>query len=239
MKRFISIALVLMMVVALTVTAASAKESPIPKDYYRIEVGSEGKGTATKSTDRIKMGSDDDVTFNAYEAGGFFTKWIVDGKYDVISGDEYDPVFVIRPRSDVKAIAHFSVEKDYLNAFVTADPENLGDVSVSPSRIKKNSDGTMTFTATGKNGGVFAKWEIIGDYEIVSGDLNSAVLVIRPYTDIYATAKFTKNGEPLPDDDSKKDDSTSPKTGYPLFIVFGLMGLALCAGVVATKKIKG
>gem|GEM_PF-1991811 len=240
MKRFISIALVLMMVVALTVTAASAKESPIPKDYYRIEVGSEGKGTATKSTDRIKMGSDDNVTFNAYEAGGFFTKWIVDGKYDVISGGEYDPVFVIRPRSDVKAVAHFSVEKDYLNVYAKAEPEDLGNATAEPGRIKKGSNGTSTLTATEENGGVFQHWTLECEYDIVSGDLNSKVLVIRPYTDVYATAYFAKEGETVAPETPKKDDtSTSPKTGYPLFIVFGLMGLALCAGVVATKKIKG
>ena len=63
---------------------------------------------------------------------------------------------------------------------------------------------------------------------------------IRPYTDVYATAYFYKPGEE-PTEPAKSDDkgNTSPKTGYPLFFVFGAMGLAIIAGVVATKKIKG
>lgn len=240
MKRIISVALVIMMVFALAVSV-SAKISPKQKDYYKIEVDAVGKGEASKSTDKVQIGTDGEVTFTATEKGGFFTKWIIDGKYEIVSGGEYDDIMVIKPKSDVKAVAHFSVEKDYLNAFVTADPENLGDATVDPQKVKKGSDGTMTFTATPKNGGVFTKWELIGDYEIVSGDLKSAVLVIRPLTDIYATAYFVKPGETPTEGDTTPDkgDNTSPKTGYPLFFVFGVMGLALAMGVVATKKIKG
>ena len=103
MKRIISVALVVMMILAMTVSV-SALASPGQKDYYKIEVGSEGKGHATKSTDKVQIGTDGTVTFNAYEDGGFFTKWIVDGKYDVISGGEYEDVFVIKPQSDILAI---------------------------------------------------------------------------------------------------------------------------------------
>ena len=239
MKRFVSIVLALMMVVALTVTVASAEISPIPDDYYKIEVGSVGKGSATESTDRIKIGSDGTVTFTAFEEGGFFTKWAVDGKYAVVSGDEYSDTFVIRPSSDIKAIAYFSEEKDYLNVYATADPEDLGDASADPARVKKNSDGTVTLTASPKNGGVFNFWDIVGDYEIVSGDLKSAVLVIRPLTDIYAVAKFSKEGETVVPTEPSKDQPTSPKTGYPIAMVIALMGLAIFGGAFAVKKIKG
>ena len=242
MKRIISAALVIMMILAMTVSA-SALVSPGQKDYYKIEVGSEGKGSATKSTDKIEIGTDDQVTFNAYEAGGFFTKWIIDGKYSVISGGEYETVLVIKPESDINAVASFSAEKDYLNVYAKAEPAEYGDATAEPGRIKKGSDGTSTLTATEKNGSTFQEWVLECDYDIVSGDLKSKVLVIRPKTDVYAMAYFTKPGdeptEPTkPDDGKKSDGGSSPKTGYPLFFVFGAMGLALIAGVVATKKIK-
>ncbi len=239
MKKLISIALVVMMVLAMTVSV-SAVVSPTPKDYYYIEVDAVGKGSATKSTDKIQIGTDGTVTFNAYEEGGFFTKWVIDGKYDVITGGEYDYEFIIKPGSNIKAVAYFSEEKDYLNVRASADPENLGDATADPGRVKKGSNGSVTLTAISKNGGVFQNWTLIGDYEIVSGDLNSEELVIIPYTDVDAVAHFTKPGEtPTEPTTPEKDGGTSPKTGYPLFFIFGAMGLAIITGAVATKKIKG
>ena len=238
MKRIVSIALIIMMVLAMTVSV-SALTSPGPKDYYKITVGSEGKGHATSDHDKVQIGTDGTVTFNAYEDGGFFTKWVIDGKYEVVSGSEYDDVFVIRPRSDINAIAYFSEEKDYLNVYVSVDPEGYGEASADPSRIKKSGDGIIKLTASGINGGKFREWLITGDYEIVEGDLNSETLVIRAFTDIYAVACFNKPGE-TPTEAPKPDDNgnTSPKTGYPLPIVFGLMALAMFGGTVAYKKIK-
>lgn len=243
MKRVISIALVALMVFALAVSAA-ALDSPGQKEYYKIDVGAVGKGHATTSTDKVQIDSDGTVTFNAIEDGGFFTKWIIDGDYEIVSGDEYSAVMVIRPISNINALAYFSEEKDYLNVFVSLDSEGYGEAHADPKKVKKNSDGTITLTASGINGGVFNVWTLSGDYDIVSGDLNSETLVIRPYTDVYAVAYFTKPGE-TPTEPGKSGETpdngpkSSPKTGYPLFFVFGLLGLALIGGVVATKKIKG
>ena len=240
MKRIVSIALVVMMVLAMTVSV-SALSSPGPKEYYKITVGSEGKGHATSDKDKVQAGTDGTVTFLAFEDGGFFTKWIIDGKYDIVSGGEYDDQLIIKPLSDINAIASFSEAKDYLNVYAKAVPEEYGDATADPGRIKKNTDGTSTLTAVEENGGVFQEWVLECEYDIVSGDLKSKVLVIRPYTDVYATAYFTKPGEtptepPKPDD--KGGDNTSPKTGYPMVLVFGLMGLAMIGGIVAYKKIK-
>ncbi len=241
MKRVLSVVLVVMMIFALAVSA-SALKSPGQKDYYKIEVGSEGKGHAEKSADKVEIGTDGTVTFTAIEDGGFFTKWIIDGKYTVVSGSEYDDVLVIKPESDILAVASFSEEKDYLNVYAKPEPPEYGEATADPARIKKGSDGTSTLTATEKNGSTFQEWKLECEYDIVSGDLKSKVLVIRPKTDVYATAYFTKPGEEPTEPstpDKKDEDKPSPKTGYPLFFVFGIMGLALIAGVVATKKIKG
>lgn len=241
MKRVISIALVVMMVLTLTLSTAALTSPPV-KEYYKITVGSEGKGHASSDTDKVQAGTDGTVTFLAFEDGGFFTKWVIDGKYDIVSGGEYDDQFIIKPLSDINAVAYFSEEKDYFNARVKAIPEGYGEAFVDPARIKKSGDGIMTFTANGINGGTFQEWVITGDYEIVEGDLKSETLVLRVFTDIDAIAYFTKPGEtptepPKPDDD-KGGDNTSPKTGYPLVLVFGMMGLAMIGGIVAYKKIK-
>ena len=241
MKRIISAALVIMMIFALAVSVmASDVPSPGHKEYYKIEVGVEGKGTATKSVDRVKADSGDTVTFEAFEAGGFFTKWIVDGKYQLVSGDEYSTTMVVIPETDLSVVASFSAEKDYINVYTAAVPEGYGTASAEPSRIKKGSNGTSTLTAVEENGSTFQQWVLECEYDIVSGDLNSKTLVIRPYTDVYATAYFTKPGEEPTEPStpgSSDSGSTSPRTGYPLYIMFALMGLALIGGIVATKKI--
>jgi len=43
---------------------------------------------------------------------------------------------------------------------------------------------TLTLNATEEEGYTFIEWIITGDYEIVSGDLDSSPLVIKPLSDI-------------------------------------------------------
>ena len=236
MKRLFAILLVVMMIFAVSTTAFAVSS---PTQTFILNVDSEGKGHATSSTHEVKV-DEGNATFTAVEDGGFFVKWIIEGDFDIVSGDIYSPVIVITPHSDINAIASFSNEKDYLNVYAKVVPDEYGDATAEPSRIAKGSGETSTLTATEKNGGVFQEWVLECDYEIVSGDLKSKVLVIRPETDVYATAYFTKPGEePTEPKTPDKKDDTSPKTGYPLMLIIGAMGLALIGGVVATKKIKG
>ena len=114
MKRIISIALVVMMVMALTVAVASAAEvnSPVETEYYYMTVEAVGPGKATVSTDKVKVGSDETVTFTATEDGGKFLRWEFQCEYDVISGNvandtSTDNVVVLKPKSDIHAIAYF------------------------------------------------------------------------------------------------------------------------------------
>ena len=234
MKRIISLTLVALLIFAFTISV-SAKNSPTPKNYYSIHVSSEGSGTASASTDKVSIGSSDYVVLTATPKDGFFTKWIIGGDYELIDGDEYSTTITIKPKTDINAVASFSVEEDYINVYANAKPENLGDATADPSRIAKGSGDTSTLTATEKNGGVFDHWELNCEYDIVSGSLKSKTLVIRPYTDVYATAYFKTSGG----GSTGKDDTTSPKTGDPIVPVVCLMGLALFAAVFATRKIKG
>lgn len=123
---------------------------------------------------------------------------------------------------------------------MSAEAVGAGKASVTPDKIKVGSDGTATFTAT-EDGGKFVKWEFHCEYEVVSGNVaadgtsTDKVVVLKPKSDIHGIAYFEGGEKP-----GKKDDSSSsPKTGYPLFAVFAIMGLAACTGVFAAKKIKG
>ena len=122
---------------------------------------------------------------------------------------------------------------------------SLGTASSDKNSVNigaSGEGGQVTLTAVTKGNGVFSKWAIDGDYEIVSGSLTDAVIVVKPSSDISAIAEFTKSGA-SPDTSSSKASSgngskDSPKTGDPLWIVLGLAVLALGAGALAVKKIK-
>lgn len=239
MKKFVSIALVLVMMLALTISAA-ADASPTASAYYNIVAKAEGKGTASTDKNMVDTkatGEDSYVTLTAVEKGGFFTKWIMDGSYNKITGDEYSDVFVIQPTSDVVATAHFSEEEDWLN--VTTSVIGDGTASADPVKVKKGSGDTVTLTAVdGKD--TFVDWTLECEYEIVSGDMKSRTLVIRPLTDVHAIAKFVGEGatEAVTPTTKPNESGTSPKTGDPTMMIIALVMLALGLGVFTVKKIK-
>lgn len=231
MKKVISIALVAMMIFALATASFSAAISPTPEGKYKISVSTEGSGTASSST--ISVAEDGTVTLTATEGDGYFTKWIMTGKYTVVSGDEYSPEFTIKPTTDITAIASFSVEKDYLTIFV--DNSGDGSVSANPTKVKKGSGDTVTLTATEKDA-PFTGWSLACEYEIVEGSLTSKTLVIKPLTDVHATAYF---GKDVPANNSGTNGgSTSPQTGDYTVAMIALILMAMGLGVFAVKKIK-
>ena len=115
MKRIISVALALVMIFALAATFA-AKDSPSGDEYYLITVTyepSDGSlGTAKGDKDKVKVGSEGDdstVTLTAEKKNnGEFTGWTIDGKYEIVSGSLTSETLVIRPLSDIKAVAKFT-----------------------------------------------------------------------------------------------------------------------------------
>lgn len=231
MKKVISIALVALMIFALATASCYAAASPTPEGKYKITVSTEGSGTATSST--ATVAEDGTVTLTATEGDGYFTKWIMTGSYTIISGDEYSPEFTIKPTSDITAIASFSVEKDYLTIFV--DNAGDGSVSANPTKVKKGSGDTVTLTATEKDA-PFTGWSLACEYEIVEGSLTSKTLVIKPLTDVHATAYF---GQAVPSNTSGTNSgSTSPQTGDYTVAMIALILMAMGLGVFAVKKIK-
>lgn len=118
---------------------------------------------------------------------------------------------------------------------------SLGTANSDKSSVEVDNPENVTLTADKKNNGTFKKWIIEGEYETVSGSLTDPVMVIKPKSDIHATAYFEKPGS-TPDSSSASsggnDSPSSPKTGDPLWIVLGLAVIALGAGALVVKKIK-
>lgn len=132
MKKLISVALALVMIFALTATVA-AKDSPVAKDYYSISVGyspadgSLGTASADKSSVMIIENEDGTVTLTAVTKGdGVFEQWTIDGEYEIVSGSLTDPVIVIRPKSDINAVAQFKTSGSSTPDSSSSKPSSSG-----------------------------------------------------------------------------------------------------------------
>ena len=88
---------------------------PPAKEYYTITVETElyngATGTASASTDKIEVGSDGTVTLSAVVTKGNWDFWIIDGEYDLISGEEWNQTVTIRPKSNIHASASMNAGK--------------------------------------------------------------------------------------------------------------------------------
>lgn len=132
----------------------------------------------------------------------------------------------------VAAEDHPSVDaRDYFVIEINVDTNGGGNAIVNNNTVQKGKE--IKFTANPEDGNEFDHWEIEGDYEIVEGDLNSPVIVIRPKGDIKTLAHF-KNAGP-----KKDDEKTSPTTGYNMNAVVAVMAVVVtvsAAAVVVTGK---
>ena len=235
MRKLISIALVLVMVFSVAAISCSALVSPKADNYYSVSTESEGKGTATADKNKVDKDGDEIITLTATENGGYFTKWIMTGDYEIIEGDEYSPVFVIKAKADVTAVASFSILKDELSIII--DVLGDGSVDADHATVKKNSDGTVTLVAVEKTK-KFVEWILACEYEIIEGSLTTKTLTIKPLTDIHVTAVFGEENVPASSGDNAGDSSTSPKTGDASMMIIAMIMMAMFVGGFAVKKIK-
>lgn len=143
-------------------------------------------------------------------------------------------VFVFSMATMASAAGSPSGDKTYKVTITT----NKKDSAKPSYKSVKNGD-TVELTADEDTDEyAFARWEITGDYEIISGDLESADLVIKPLGDVTVKAVYVDNKEdqkedgPNADDPGKKNDSPkSPKTGDVWFLYLG--GIFAASVVVA------
>lgn len=97
----------------------------------------------------------------------------------------------------------------------------------------------------------FLKWEITGEYDIISGDLDSDELVIRPLGDLVIKSLYEEvedekenlGGEDKKEEEEQKgetnDSDTSPQTGNnPLPLFAGIFLLSAAAAVTFKKLAK-
>ena len=265
MKKIIALALSIILVLSFTAVAAAASPTDDIAEYYSIKTTIVNKCEAFASTDKVKIGSGDTVTFTAEE--GDFMFWEFLGDYEVIEGEVdadgkfYDNIVTLKPLSDIKAYAHGVLDESregglpvaYYRAWAEAYPTDSGIAKAEPDKVKHGSDEYFVFTAEDTDGYSFVKWEITGEFDLVSGTFDEngyftdKVVVVKPRSDVEGIASFEKinSGEEKKNDADKSTadekgntSSTSPKTGGSPIAVAVVMLTALCAAAFAIKKIR-
>ena len=211
---------------------------------------------------------------------------VVDGYIDEV-GNSNDTTVVLKPMSDIYIEAYFydpyadefeDYNPDYYSELpnisgpdIYCDHDGSGKVDYKDKLMDIDGDGyfdiadtdegfiwikNVTYTAV-PDGADFVRWELDGDYELISGSLTDPVIVVRPKsirlsgTAIFADSpalahkpaekpEATPDQKPSPSDNgnSGSGSATSPKTRdmLPLFAVITLS--ALFAGCFAVTKIK-
>lgn len=104
MKKIVALIMAVLMLAAVAVPtfAADSKENPI---VFTVDVSSQNssKGTVLKV-----LNADGTVTLTASPITNEFTKWVITGEYEIVSGSLTDEVITIKPISDIKAVAEFN-----------------------------------------------------------------------------------------------------------------------------------
>lgn len=124
---------------------------------------------------------------------------------------------------------------------ITVGTEGSGTATADRYQITHDDEGNITLNAEDGND-KFVRWKITGDYTIISGDLTSRTLTIKPGSDLNAVAVFSSGQQTTSSSTSSgtNSGSTSPKTGSFTY-VFILTLIALAAGVSAvmiSRKVK-
>lgn len=143
-----------------------------------------------------------------------------------------------------------TIKDKYLIVDVIPVPDHAGTANPGvddPGKVEVSAGETVTLTATPKDGYKFDYWEFsTGEFEIISGDLTSPTIVIKPTGDdnVRAYAHFSPIGEDVTVPSSKpaqkpSKDPEAPKTGdtTPIYAVAGsILVVALAAAVILKKR---
>lgn len=247
------------------------------------KVSADSGETITVSVDE-EATSDSSLVFDYLLFDGEFE--IVEGSLDEFI-TSHDTVVVLKPMSDIYIEAYFydpyadefeDYNPDYYSELpnisgpdIYCDHDGSGKVDYKDKLMDIDGDGyfdiadtdegfiwikNVTYTAV-PDGADFVRWELDGDYELISGSLTDSVIVVRPKsirlsgTAIFADSpalahKPAEKPEATPDQkpspsgngNSGSGSATSPKTRdmLPLFAVITLS--AVFAGCFAVTKIK-
>lgn len=124
---------------------------------------------------------------------------------------------------------------------VTVEAQQGGSAHSSVETVQQGDQ--VILTATVDDGYIFTTWNISGEYEIIEGSLSSERIVVRPDSDIHATAGFKAASADVPTSPTEgpapgpgNDSPTSPQTGYDGFVFAGLSVLLLSGIVLFAVK---
>ena len=124
---------------------------------------------------------------------------------------------------------------------VTVEAQQGGSVHSSVETVQQGDQ--VILTATVDDRYIFTTWNISGEYEIIEGSLSSERIVVRPDSDIHATAGFKAASADVPTSPTEgpapgpgNDSPTSPQTGYDGFVFAGLSVLLLSGIVLFAVK---
>ena len=107
MKKVLALLFTLILLGSVSVTAF-AVDRPGGELLHKVEVTSYATGTAAKGT-YVAQGQN--VKLTASESSKYiFTGWVIDGKYEIISGSLTSKELVIKPLSDIKIEESYNVK---------------------------------------------------------------------------------------------------------------------------------
>lgn len=155
-RIFALIAVALLMFSSVTVMAAN---SPTPSDYFEITVEGQtvGKNGATNlivdggkisvSSGIIEEGKKVTLTVTP-DKNNKFSKWVIDGDYEIVEGSLTDLTITIIPKSDLDIDAKFlNSEDEPIKENPTKKPDN--DSNVSPKTGVATGAVMITLLASG------------------------------------------------------------------------------------------
>lgn len=112
MKRILAFILSMIVVFSLCILPVTAAESPTPKEYYSITIGTQGDGRVEVNKTSVEKDSEDIVMLIATENTSNFIKWTLTGDYEIINGDLNSKVLRLKPHSDIVAVGVFKGGED-------------------------------------------------------------------------------------------------------------------------------
>lgn len=121
-------------------------------------------------------------------------------------------------------------------AFAEGSPEGEVIFTVempNGEKVAVTEGGTLTLKVSDTEK-EFKGWVITGEYDIVSGTLTSAELVILPKGDI--TVEETYKDAVLDDEKDENDSDKAPQTGNGALMVTVLLTAGAFVAMLATKK---
>lgn len=184
MKKLISLVISVLLAVSFC-GVAFAQGSPSGSTKHKVTVVTSFDGKSTVAS----VDDGDTYTLNAKTVSGYnFVKWNLSGSYTIVSGDASSATLVIKPTGDVTATAVYNA----IQHKVTIKENG----STSSEEIDYIDNGkTIKLTASVDSNKKFVRWEISGKYEIVSGSLDSATLVIKPLGDVVINKVATSSSK--------------------------------------------